>query len=116
MDGKDKLTKTEKILLGLTAVFLCLLLALYLREGPTPVSTEREAAPEDVAPAAEPLDLNTAGAEELAELPGIGPVLAERILAYRTEHGPFASREELLEVEGIGEGKYSALEGLITVK
>lgn len=116
MDGKDKLTKTEKILLGLTAVFLCALLALYLREERLPVSTEREAAPETVVPAAEPLDLNTAGAEDLAELPGIGPVLAERIVAYRSEHGLFASPEELLEVEGIGDGKYSALEGLITVK
>ena len=63
-----------------------------------------------------PIDINTADAEPLTALPGIGEVLAERIVAYRSEHGLFASPEELLEVEGIGDGKYSALEGLITVK
>ena len=61
------------------------------------------------------LDLNTAGTEELEKLPGIGKELAERITAYRTEHGPFASVEQLLEVPGIGEGKLAALDGRVTV-
>jgi competence ComEA-like helix-hairpin-helix protein len=48
------------------------------------------------------LDLNRATAIELDALPGIGPVLAERIVEHRRRHGPFASREELLAVRGIG--------------
>ena len=50
-----------------------------------------------------PLDLNTATAEELDLLPGIGEVLAGRIIQYREEYGPFQSPEDLLNVDGIGE-------------
>jgi competence protein ComEA len=53
-------------------------------------------------PQAVPVDLNTAGAEALDELPGIGPVLAGRIVDWRTAHGPFRSIDELGEVVGIG--------------
>ena len=62
-----------------------------------------------------PLDLNTATAAELTELPGIGEKLAERIVAYREANGPFTSVEEIMEVDGIGEGKFADLEGRITV-
>lgn len=48
------------------------------------------------------VDLNTAGATELEQLPGIGPALAGRIVAWRDEHGPFTSVDELDEVSGIG--------------
>jgi comEA protein len=50
----------------------------------------------------EPIDINRAGAEELTSLPGIGPALAQRIVAYREQHGPFASIEALQQVSGIG--------------
>jgi competence protein ComEA len=49
-----------------------------------------------------PVDVNHASAEELIALPGIGPALAARIIAYREEHGPFASLDELERVQGIG--------------
>ncbi len=49
------------------------------------------------------LDLNTASAEELSELPGIGEILAERIVDYRNQYGPFSTLEDLLDVPGIGE-------------
>lgn len=55
------------------------------------------------------VDLNTADASALEELPGIGPALAERILSWREENGRFASVEDLLAVPGIGE---KLLEGL----
>lgn len=55
------------------------------------------------------IDLNAATVAELEELPGVGPVLAERIAAYRDEHGPFAAVEDLLDVPGIGEGKLALL-------
>lgn len=48
------------------------------------------------------IDLNTAGVAELDRLPGIGPVLAARIVAHRDAHGPFRGPEELLAVQGIG--------------
>lgn len=59
--------------------------------------------------------LNLAGIEELETLPGVGPVLAERIIAYREQHGPFAVVEDLLDVPGIGEGKLAALRDAVLV-
>ncbi len=56
------------------------------------------------------VDINTAGAEALMSLPGIGEAKAAAIIAYREEHGPFRYPEELLNVKGIGE---SILEGLL---
>ena len=62
-----------------------------------------------VATVSYPLELNTASLEELSSLPGIGPVLAERILRYRDVYGPFERPEELLNVEGIGSKKLEAI-------
>ena len=52
---------------------------------------------------------------ELDALPGIGPVLAQHILDWRTEHGPFGSVDQLREVSGIGESKYAQLKGKVRV-
>lgn len=57
-----------------------------------------------------PLDLNRATAAELEKLPGIGPVLAKRIVEWRETHGPFQSVQDLLKVPGIGP---KTLEGLL---
>ncbi|QEY25114.1 ComEA family DNA-binding protein [Neisseria zalophi] len=54
--------------------------------------------------AAAAVNINTAGAEELAELPGIGPSKAAAIVAYRDENGAFKSVAELKNVKGIGDG------------
>ena len=48
------------------------------------------------------VNLNAAGATELAQLPGIGPATAGRIIEYRHKHGPFASHDQLLDVPGVG--------------
>ena len=61
------------------------------------------------------LDLNTATVADLDALPGIGAVLAQRILDWRTENGRFASVDQLREVTGIGEAKYQDLESKVTV-
>ena len=60
-----------------------------------------------------PININAATAEELTALPGIGPSLAERILAYRSQVGSFSRPEELLNVDGIGQGKLEAILDLI---
>ena len=113
-----KITKTEWLLLGMTGLFLCVLLGLFLqdRRAQVPVETEVQVAQEELVPDLSPLNPNRATAEELAELPGIGAELADRVVAYREERGGFGSVEEIMEVSGIGEGKLAALEGRITVE
>ena len=61
------------------------------------------------------IDINTAEESLLMDLPGIGQELADRIIAYRTENGPFESTDELLKIEGIGEKKLQQLETYIKV-
>lgn len=62
------------------------------------------------------LDLNTATLSQLDRLPGIGPVIAERILELRKKSGPFKRIEDLMNIQGIGEKKFLRLKDLITVK
>ena len=120
MSGRGRPTKSEIILLGLTAVFLCALAGLSLRDRQDRVpgvviETEAEVSREEIAPDFPPVDLNTATAEELDTLPGIGESLARRIIAYREANGPFGSIEEIMEVSGIGEAKFAELEDRVTV-
>lgn len=61
------------------------------------------------------ININTATAEDLTLLPGIGNTLAERIVAYRQTHGQFASIDELVNVKGIGTETLSRLSQFITV-
>ena len=135
MKVTGKLTKTEWLLLLMTMVFLCMLVGLG-RSMPPPVegdgysvltsrSTEEMVTPEPTPP----VDVNTAGVDELDTLDGIGPALAQRIIDYREEHGPFSSLEELDTLHGIGpalaqriidyreeNGPFSSLEDLLEVK
>lgn len=66
-------------------------------------------------PPAGKVNINTATAEELDALPGIGPVLAQRIIAYREANGPFKSVADIVNVPGIGSALLAKLKDLITV-
>ncbi|CAN5159085.1 hypothetical protein BH11PAT4_BH11PAT4_4570 [soil metagenome] len=61
------------------------------------------------------VNINTAAVAELDSLPGIGPSYAERIIAYRKEHGNFTSPEDIQNVTGIGPATYAKIAGLITI-
>jgi competence protein ComEA len=63
-----------------------------------------------------PINLNTATAEQLEAIPGIGPVLAQRIIEYRQTHGRFQSVDELLEVHGIGPKRLENMRPYVVVK
>ena len=121
MDPQRKIARAEYLLLALTALFLCLLLTLHLRdraamEGPPGMEVEFTVPSETIQPDITPLNLNTATIEELTALPGIGEALARRIVEYRAQNGPFQTVDALTNVSGIGEFKLADLEGLVTVE
>ncbi|MDQ2839151.1 MAG: ComEA family DNA-binding protein, partial [Actinomycetota bacterium] len=70
--------------------------------------------PAGTGPAAGPIDLNAATASQLDTLPGVGPVLAQRIVDWRTQHGRFDSVDQLQDVSGIGDAKFADLKSLVT--
>lgn len=65
--------------------------------------------------AAGPVNINSATADQLDVLPGVGPTTAVAIVAHRQQHGPFQTVEQLGDVRGIGPAKLDALRGLVTV-
>ena len=72
-------------------------------------------APKTAATAAAPVNLNTATAEQLATIPGVGPKMAERIIDYRQKNGGFKKVEDLMNVSGVGEKSFLKMKPLITV-
>ena len=96
---------------------------------PVPATSSAEPAPATPDSAAPPtsdtdtpadsaglVNINTADLSALCALPGIGEALAGRVIAYREEHGAFERPEDIMNVSGIGQGKFAALRGLITTE
>jgi len=87
-----------------------LLAALWLAYPAAVLSqTAPRATPPEEEKSIKPVDINRATAEEFATLPGIGPDLARRIVAYREKHGPFRRVEDLMAIRGIGRKKWKAI-------
>lgn len=80
-----------------------------------PPATPTSRNPPAVSPSGK-LNLNTATLEQLDALPGIGSVLAQRILDYRAQHGAFKSIQELKDVKGIGDALYDDIQDKVTVQ
>lgn len=119
MERQEKAAGSYLFLILLTLIFLAgvwYVTATAQSGGETgyTVTTER-AAEEATAPVRVLVDINTATAEELDTLTGIGPALAQAIVDYRAEHGDFTSAEDLLAVKGIGEAKLAELRDEITI-
>ncbi|MFB3737656.1 MAG: helix-hairpin-helix domain-containing protein [Candidatus Velamenicoccus archaeovorus] len=83
--------------------------------GQVPGAVAAGAASAGGTPTGGPINVNTATAADLEALSGIGEVLAQRIVDYRTEHGPFASVDDLLDVSGIGDAILADIRDQITV-
>lgn len=90
-----------------------LLALVILLAGQLPLQAQNAAAAKS--PAGTVLNLNTATADQLDALPGVGPAMAARILEYRQKNGPFKKVEDLMNIRGIGEKNFLKLKPLITV-
>jgi competence protein ComEA len=98
-----KLTDGQQIVVGATA------------NAGASASAPATATGGDPGPAATTINLNSADLGQLEQLPGVGPVLAQHILDWRTQHGGFARIDQLQDVSGIGPSKYAALKDAVTL-
>ena len=119
----NPLSKGEKWIVALTLVFALAMTGVYIHSTRMDESDEYTIRAGELAQGTAPIEtvqwqvnINTATVEELTHLPGVGEVLAERIVAYREAHGAFRTAEELLEVDGIGESKFADMKDRIVLK
>ncbi len=110
--------KTSIISFLKIAMFGLLASAAVLAAAQDSAKTEKAGAQQNAAAETQTakVNVNTADADSLQELPRIGPVMAQRIIEYRDEHGPFQTVDDLVKVRGIGEKTLERLRPLVSVK
>ncbi len=91
---------------------LVMAVALVVAVVPGLLAGEMEMSCDDVAK----ININKASVDELQQLKFIGPAFAERIVQYRTEHGPFERAEDIMKVKGIGQKALEANKDIMTVE
>lgn len=99
-------------LIGAAAVIGAAVYGSYLYSQSTEGKTPQEIAETEI----EPVDINTASAEELDRLPGLTPKHAQLIIDYRNEHGRFETIEDVINIKGVGEKLFEQIEPYITAK
>ena len=116
MEAKEKRVSAYTFIVLLTAVFLLLLFLHAPRAATKPwsIETQREASGK-TAPLRRKIDVNTASAEELETLTGVGAAIAREIVKEREENGAFENLEDLLRVKGIGESKLEGFRYEVTI-
>lgn len=102
----------EKGYLYLSIIIMIAALSIYIYKSEI---SKPETAAVKVSSGKMNVDINNADKSELAALPGIGPALAEAIIAHRDSAGSFQKKEDIMEVSGIKHGKYSQLKDYIYV-
>ena len=100
----------------MTGSMLALFLAVSLSTGvPSPTPWSADAQEARAAAPAQSVNVNTATVAQFEALPGIGPSMAQRIVAYREKNGPFKKLEDLMNIQGIGEKSFLKLRPLLTI-
>lgn len=96
----------------LFGIILCCFILLGEKQGPIPFPDPVQTVDDDTYM----IDLNTATAEELMQIPGVGQSIAENIVRYREDNGPFQEYGELLNVKGIGKKKLTVIMKYVRIK
>lgn len=118
--------KASIALIVLVLLFGCFCAGFFIgrnfNHSPVTIATDHTTKPTEPLPSATepsespyPINLNTATVQDLTLLPGVGEVLAQRIIAYREANGPFKSVADLVNVDGIGDKKLESILDYITV-
>lgn len=118
-----QLKKQQWILIGITGIFLCLLVGIFVGRNLTgayvpidnAINTTGQNTTDEPQDNNGKIDLNTATLQQLQLLPGVGETIAQRILDYRSEHNSFNSVEDLMNVSGIGEKKFEQIKPYVKV-
>jgi len=111
---KVTMRETKRIFVMMVALgfFLIPVVALAQQHAINPAEIGKKASK---VIAEEKININTATVEQFQNLPGIGSSIAQEIINYRHEHGPFQKVEDIMQVKGIGEKKFEKIKDLITV-